>query len=414
MNARSDGNRSSGKTFDDALLSPEYLADPYRFYLRLRSEDPVHWCEPIDAWVLTRYDDVLAAFKNPAFSKADWIPAYIRQLPDDVQEKIGPLQTHLMNWMVALDPPDHTRLRKLVHKAFTPKTVEALTGRIQEITNCLLDNVQDGGQMDVIASLAFPLPVMVICDLLGVPASDRDRFHGWSEDIVAFTGMGRADVDTALNAQTAVEELTAYFRGVAEDRREHPRDDLISRLVHVEEQGDRLSEDELFAMFVFLLVAGHETTVSLIANGLLALMRNPDEKDKLQRDPSLAKPAIEELLRFDSPLQFQTRVANVDQEVRGKRIRKGQRVLPMIGAANRDPAQFPDPSRLDVGRDPNRHIAFGYGIHYCLGAPLARLEGQIVIGTVLDRMPKIALLEDSVDWQKNLAHRVPVTLPVTF
>lgn len=405
---------SVSKSFDEALLTPEYLTDPYRFYARLRSEDPVHWSHPVDAWVLTRYDDVMAAFQNPAFSKADWIPSYMRQLPEDVRARVEPLQTHLTNWMVALDPPDHTRLRRLVHKAFTPKTVERLRDRIQEITDRLLDDVQDEGRMDVIAALAFPLPVMVICDLLGVPASDRDRFRGWSDAIVGFTGMGRVDVETALEAQRAVEELTAYFRGIAEERRERPREDLISRLVHVEEQGDRLSEDELFAMFVFLLVAGHETTVSLIANGLLALVRNPEQKAKLQAEPALGKSAIEELLRYESPLQFQTRVANEEQEVRGRRIQKGQRILPMIGAANRDPAQFPDPDRLDIEREPNRHIAFGYGIHYCLGAPLARLEGQIVIGTVLDRMPNISLAEPSVEWQRSLAHRVPVALPVTF
>ena len=366
------------------------------------------------AWLLTRYSDAEAALRDPRLISGTRISAAVKQLPDAVQPEIQALQNHISSWMGFIDPPDHTRLRALVSNAFTPRMIRGLRPQIQAIVNDLLDRVQEAGEMDVIADFAFPLPAIVIAEMLGLPPEDRDQFKQWSNEIMAFLGTGRPRVDVARRAQQGVYALKGYLRNIFTQRRQHPRDDLISALLSVEEEGDRLSEEEMFGMCVFLLVAGHETTLSLIGNGLLALLRNPDQRRTLQADPALIDTAVEEFLRYDSPIQHQTRVAREDFKLDGQQIRQGQRVLPMLGAANRDPAQFPDPDRLDICRQPNPHLAFGYGIHFCLGAPLARLEGQIAIETILRRMPALQLMTESLTWRVHSSMRNPESLPVIF
>ena len=400
-------------SFEQHLLTPEYLANPYSFYQQLRSEEPVHWSDTTNTWLLMCYSDVVASLHNPILKTGGKPEAHLRHLPDVVQTELAPLQRHYETWMSFVDPPDHTRLRGLVSNGFTPRMLEDLRPRIQQIVDNLLEEAQEGRQMDIISDFAYPLPATIICEMLGLPPEDYQQFHEWSAALVEFFGSGIAEEETARRTQRNLLALSDYLRNVFAQRRRHPKNDLISALVG-EEEGDSLSEDELFGMCVFLLAAGHETTVSLIGNGLLALMRHPDQMKKLQSDPSLIDTAVEELLRYDSPLQSLARVAEEELEINGKKIRKGEVVRPMLGAANRDPEQFPDPDRLDICRHPNRHVAFGFGIHYCLGGPLARIEGQIAINSFIQRMPQVQIASESLQWRKNLSNRNPLSLPVVF
>lgn len=400
--------------FDAYVYTGEYLENPYPYYDELRVNAPVFWSERLGAWLLTRYDDVQAAFRDPRLISGDRMAAYFSQLPEPVHADVQPLCQHLEAWLVFMDPPDHTRLRVLVNKAFTGRMVENLRPRIQTIVEELLDRVQPAGQIDLITEFAFPLPVMVISELLGIPIADQEKFKKWTKDLTAFTGAGRARPELARQAQKSVQELTGYFRDIARQRRQNPGEDLLSGLVAVVEGEDRLSEAELFGMSALLLAAGHDTTVGLIGNGLLALLRHPDQRQKLQADPSFIEMAVEELVRYDNSLQYQQRVAAEDLVLRGQNIQRGQRVMLMLGAANRDPAQFPNPNQLDICRQPNRHVAFGYGIHFCLGAPLARLEGQIAINAILRRMPNLRLAGQPIRWREELSNRNPQSLPLLF
>jgi cytochrome P450 len=317
------------------------------------------------------------------------------------------------NWLLFKNPPDHTRLRGLVHKAFTPRMVEQMRGTVQSITDGLLDRVQANGAMDLIADLAYPLPVTVIAEMLGIPEQDRDTFHHWSD------ALGRSldltdDPTVYQRAALAATEFTAYLRELAARRRAEPTQDLLSALVAVEEAGVHLSEIELYATCALLLIAGHETTINLIGNGTLALLQHPDQLRLLQQEPSLMRNAIEELLRYDSPVQMTSRVALTDVEYQGHTFRQGQQLSFMLGAANRDPAAFDQPNTLDIRRKKNLHLAFGNGIHYCLGAPLARLEGQIAFETLLRRLPNLHLATETPVYRDNYLLRGLETLPVTF
>jgi cytochrome P450 len=325
-----------------------------------------------------------------------------------------PLFAHLEKWIDNMDPPDHTRLRGLVNKAFTPRMIEALAPAIEETTEELLDAVESNGQMDFIRDFAYPLPATVIALMLGVPIRDRSLFISWANDIAAYSGTGQADPLRAQAAQRSVSALNAYFHELAEERRVHPQEDLISTLVVLEEMGDRLTEEELIAMCVFLLVAGHETTSALLANGLLALLRNPAQGQALKSNPGLAKTAVEEFLRYESPIQHETRVTAEAIEYQDARIEEGQRVVLMIGSANRDGATFHNPDTLDITRDPNKHLAFGHGIHYCLGAPLARLEAQIAFRRILARFPRMKLKSEGLEWRSHTSHRNPVFMQVVW
>ncbi|HKZ05918.1 MAG TPA: cytochrome P450 [Methylomirabilota bacterium] len=390
-------------------MAPDFVADPYPTYRRLREEDPVHQ-SPLGFWVLTRYDDVVASLRDPRMIKEP-IAAFVAQrfgLP------APPLGMGLS--MLDRDPPDHTRLRGLVSKAFTPRVIEQLRPHIQQIVDGLLDRVEGEPGMDLIEQFAYPLPVIVICEMLGVPVSDHERFKGWGLDIAR--GLDAIllppDSPVAERSVQARRALADYFRGLIAERRTAPRDDMLSGLIAAEEAGDKLSEDELLATCILLLVAGHETTVNLIGNGSLALLRHPDQRKRLQEDPGLITTAVEELLRFDGPVQRTARIPSEDVTFGGKTIGKGEMVMPFIGAADRDPAQFPEPDRLDIGRTENRHIAFGWGIHFCIGAPLARVEGQIAINTLLRRKPKLALATAAPQHRQSLTLRGLTSLPVSF
>jgi hypothetical protein len=377
-------------------LDPAFIADPYPVYHRLRAEDPVHH-HPLGFYVLTRYDDVAALLREPAFGKAGYRALFDTRFGRDPD---GPW---LAMSMLFRDPPDHTRLRALVSRAFTPRVVETLRPRTQAIVDALLDRVAAAGRMDAIADLAYPLPVTVISEMLGVPADLREAVKQWSLDLARALDAIALPVtpDVLERGRRATAELVACFRALTDARRRTPGPDLLSALVAVEEAGDRLSERELLATCVLLYVAGHETTVNLIGNGLLALLRHPDEWRRLRADPGLLPGAIEELLRYDGPVQRTGRIAAEDVRLAGVAIPAGSLVLGFLGAANRDPARFPDPDRLDVTRAEPRHLAFGYGIHYCLGAPLARLEAHVAFDTLLRRFPAMTIEEARPAWRPS-------------
>lgn len=397
-----------------ALFCRGQLQHPYPFFHRLRSEDPVHWCQPLNSWVLTRYVDVAAALRDPRLS-SERVGFFVSQAPLEMQTRLAALSQHLSKWVVLIDAPDHSRLRNLVTKAFTPTLVLAKRDRVQEIVDQLLDEIQSRGESDLIRDFAYRLPAAVISEILGVPSEHHAEFRRWTEDINAFTAGSSLDfAETAERSQASLVEMTKYFHGVIEERRRRPKQDLISAMTQAEEQGDVLSSEELLSMCSMLFVAGHDTTRNLIGNGTLALLHNPEQLARLREDRSLLGSAVEELLRFDSPLQRQTRIAKQKFEIDGKVIRKGQAVLAMLGAANRDPAQFSDPDRLDLGRRINRHLAFGMGIHFCLGAPLARLEGQIAFNSLLSRFPVMQLGAGSVEWRESISVRGLKALPLVF
>ena len=397
------------------LFGPDFQANPYPIYAQLRSSAPVRRVDLPDGrgvWLVTRYEDVKAIFKDERFVK-DMLnamtPDQIAQMPP-VPDALKPLTRN----MLETDPPDHDRLRSLVRKAFTPRLIERLRPRVQEIADELLDAVQTKGEMDLIDDYAFPLPIIVIAELLGVPAEDRDKFRRWSNAAISRDTTEEYMVEVLLpNMRTFI----AYLRAMFEEKRDDPKDDLISALVLAEEAGDKLDEDEMLAMVFLLLTAGHETTVNLIGNGTLALLQHPDQFEKLRDDPSLIKPAVEELLRYDGPVETSTeRFAREDVRIGETVIPRGEMVLVVIASADRDAERFANPDALDITRDDNRHLAFGKGIHACLGAPLARIEGQIAINTLLRRMPNLRLegSPESLTWRPGMLLRGLGGLPVAF
>jgi cytochrome P450 len=400
------------------LASPAFKANPYPFYARLRAEAPV-WSTTLrdrrTAWLVTRYEDVAGVLKDDTFAKdklnamdpeqrakTPWVPGFLK-----------PLERNMLD----LDDPDHLRLRALVSKAFTPRLIERLREQIEALCEELLDAMERErkrkGGTDLVAGYALPLPATVIAEFLGVPAEDHARFHRWSNRLVSVSS-GR-DMLRALPAALA---FVRYLRKLVEKRRADPEDDLITALIRAEEAGDKLSEDELLAMAFLLLVAGHETTVNLIASGTLALLEHTEQAERLRRDPTLVKPAVEELLRYTSPVEMATeRYAREDAEIGGRRIPRGGLVLAVLGSANRDERHFEDPDVLDIARDPNRHLAFGRGgVHHCLGAPLARMEGEIALTALLRRFPgaRLALAPESLHWRRGLFLRGLEKLPLVL
>ena len=401
--------------FDEALVSPEFLADPYPIYSRLRSEAPVYWSDSWKAWLITRYRDVASALLDPRrFSSAGRVTSLLAHLPQTERHRLHPLESHFASGLINSDPPDHTRVRALINKAFTPRRVEVMRPRVDEIVGQLLDQVQSKGQMDVVRDLAYPLPAIVIAEMLGVPVGDRDSFKLWADEISSFQGTGRATAAGATNSQEYLLQMRAYLRDLIENRRQHPREDLLSAMVAAEEEGNKLSLEELLSTCVTLMIAGHETTTCLITLGLWLLLQNSDEMRRLKQDPALVNSAVEEFLRYESPIQKDMRRVTEDAEFGGKRLRRGDIALLMLGAANRDPEQFTEPDRFDIGRKENRHLAFGYGIHFCVGASLARLEAPIAIKAVLDRMPNLQLSEQPVDWRRGAIFRYLESLSVAF
>jgi cytochrome P450 PksS len=396
------------------IASPEHKANPFPFYARLRAESPVFKVSLPDkqtAWLVTRYDDVVTVFKDERFAK-DRLNALTKEQLARQPWMPGFFQPLSRN-MLDLDPPDHTRLRALVFKAFTPSLIERMRGRVQQLTDALLDKVQASGRMDLIRDYAQPLPTTIIAEMLGVPVADRHKFQRWSAKLIAAGASGWG----VILAIPAVWMFLRYVRKLIKARRRSPRDDLVSALVQAEEAGQQLSEDELVAMVVLLLVAGHETTVNLIGNGTLALLQHPDQMEKLRGNPGLIKPAIEELLRYCSPVETGTeRFAREDVTIAGVTIPHGEMVFAVIASANRDERYFADPDKLDITREPNKHLSFGLGAHYCLGAALARMEGQIAINTLLRRAPglRLSVAPETVPWRPGLVLRGLKALPVAF
>lgn len=370
-------------------LAPENRADPYPFYHWLRENDPIR--HAVDgSWILSRYADGAAVLRDPRFSPS---PAHLREGAVEGAEN-HPVRQVGTSLMMFLDPPDHTRLRSLVSKAFTPRMVEMMRSRIQALVDEVLDGSLPAGEMDVVADLAYPLPVAVICDLLGVPPFDRELFRQLSSDASRLLDGGALDKAAQERGMVAGMQLFQYFTDLVEQRRPQPGDDLLSAMIAAEEAGDRLSHAELITTATLLFVAGHETTSNLIGNAMLALLRHPAELRRLRDDPSLIRTAVEEFLRYDSPVQYIARITTADVQVGGVPIPAGEQLILVVGGMNRDPDQFPDPDRLDVGRPEkaNRHLSFSAGIHFCLGASLARMEAQVAIGTLLRRTEDLRLL----------------------
>jgi cytochrome P450 len=394
-------------TFTDYfLLDPPLLADPYPLYARMRASDPVQWENDMNMWVLTGYAEVSAGLRDARFS--------VDRVPDGSQfpPEMAPYQAtfaFISRQMLFRDAPDHTRLRGLVSKAFTPRMIATMRASIQQIVDDLLDQAQAQGQMDVIRDLAYPLPTTVIAGMLGIPQADRDQFKRWSDDFAAF--LGTAETTAMDGMMRSIDELVAYFRAHIPTRTGNEQD-LLAALLAAEEQGDVLSETELFANIILLLAAGHETTTNLIGNGLYALLRHPQHLQPLRDDPTLMPAAVEEFLRYDSPVQFTSRIATTEMTLGQHTIQAGQEALFSLGAANRDPAQFAEPDVLDVTRRDNKHVAFGFGAHFCLGAPLARLEAQIAFATLLQRFPALHLLDETPPYLPNAAFHGLQTLPV--
>ncbi len=398
--------------FDASFLAPEFFNNPHRFYHRLRVREPVHWSEQLGAWVLTRYTDVVAVARDPErFSNRGRVATLLDQLPERTRKDAALVYDHFSAGLLHSDPPDHTRLRLLVNKVFARGAIERLRPYIEQTVDELLETAKVGGKMDLIHDLAFPLPLAVVSEMLGLPVADRAQFKRWCDAVINVLAPGVTPEGAAAAAQ-GLRALREFLAGLVDERRRMPGEDLISRLIAAKEEGDQLSEKELMGTCVTIMLASHETTTNLIGNGLLALLRHRKELERLRREPDLIGSAVEELLRYESPLDHFTRVAKGDVELDGKVIRKGQLVSLSLVAANRDPAQFSEPDLLDLGRRNNTHVSFGFGPHFCLGAPLARLEGQIAIGTVVQRFPRLEIDADSIEWREQLNLRAAKAIPV--
>jgi cytochrome P450 len=393
--------------------SQRFKSNPFPYYARLREEAPVFRIKGLanePAWLVTRYEDVHSVLKHANLSKdrmanmAEENKARMALL----MKFFGPLSQSMLN----KDPPDHTRLRTLVHKAFTPKYVERLRSRVQSLVDELLEKGRRKGSMELVDEYALMVPITIIAEMLGVPKSDYRKFQRWSNRLISNTNP----LDLVLAIPTVM-MFGRYLRNLIAQRRAAPGEDLLSALIQAEESGDKLTPDELLSMVLLLLIAGHETTVNLIAGGTLALLQHPEQLERLRKDPALIGPAVEELLRYASPVEISTeRFTREDFTVAGVTIPRGQLVLAVIGSANHDPNHFKAPDALDLGREPNKHLSFGMGIHYCLGAPLARLEGQIALQTLVDRFPNLRLAKpvESIPWRTGILMRGPKRLPVSL
>ena len=393
---------------------PAVQVNPYPIYERLRREAPVFWNGPY--WLLSRYDDIVALLNDPRVSSAR-VEATFAVLPDDVQQELQPLRHVLGSRMLLSDPPRHTRLRTLMTKAFSARVTEAKRERIEEICNHFLDRVMAQGAMDVVQDVAVPLPGWVIADMLGVPKEDQEDFTRWSRDQVRVydrSGTMHERIPIMRQGQASMLAMKAYLEDVIAARRREPREDLITMMIQEEEMGDRLTTDEMVVMCIALLVGGNNSTAHLIGNAILTLARHPEAIAQLRADPALIRPAIEEVMRYDSPVQATSRVAREAIDVGGQTIEAGQNIYVLFGSANRDEAQFPDPTRFDITRTPNRHLTFAHGPHFCLGAAVARAEAQSAVLTIVQRCAGLQLASEHVDWIEGFAFRGPKSLPVTF
>ncbi len=392
------------------LLNPEVLANPYPLYHRLRSEDPVHWDHYLHTWVVTCYADVITVLR---YFSAHRIPTP-EQLTALGLSAMTPLAQMMAHQTMFLDPPAHTRMREITSKAFAPCQVEILRSHIRDITNSLLDAIEDKGHMDVIADLAYPLSAMVTAKMLGVPTSDWKQLTMWSADLGKVLGNFQYNLEHIQQVVGSLEEMTTYFRTAIEDQKKHPRDGFISTFLNAEMAGERLTDEEIVANALLVMAGGQEETTNLIGNGILTLLRHQDQLEKLRADLSLLPSAVEEVLRYESASQYTARLAHDDVELGGKKIRKRQAVIAVMGAANRDPERFPDPDSFDICRQDNRHLTFGWASHFCVGAQIARIEAKNAFGAVLERMPNLQLAPGPLVWRESQGLRGLAALHVTF
>lgn len=390
-------------------FAPEHRADPYPIFNQVREFDPVH--KAVDgSWIISRWAEGSHVLRDGRFSTN---PAWLKG-GAATQAQQSPIRQAGTSVMMFLDPPDHTRLRSLVNKAFSPKVVESMRARVQALVDGLLDRVAATGRLDVVSDLGYPLPVAVICELLGVPAGDRDTFRTWSSDASRLLDGPGLPEDVQTRGVLAGIQLFQYFTELVEERRSDLGDDLLSAMIAAEEEGERLTHAELITTATLLFVAGHETTTNLIGNTALALLRHPAERARLAADPALVRTTVEEALRWDPPVQFVARIAVADTEIDGKPVEAGEQLIVVMGAVNRDPAQFADPDRFDAGRQDNRHLTFSAGAHFCLGASLARLEAQVAVGTLFTRFPDLAMLTTEPTYRDHRVLRGVAELHAEF
>ncbi|MBL8880267.1 MAG: cytochrome P450 [Phycisphaerales bacterium] len=397
----------------DDLMAPEAINDPHTYYHQLRELERVHWNERWGGWVLTGYDDVVAVLRDSDRFSSDRMAYLETELNAEERCLYQPIFAVLAKWLVFIDPPDHTRIRRLLNTRFTPRAVEQYRPRVRSIVNNLLTEIEPRRRMEVIHEFAYLVPLTVILELLGAPALDRDLIKQWSEQIGTFFFLRADEPRRREIACEGVTSLVNYLRPLVAQRRESPTLDLISALVACEDQQE-LTEAEIIATCVLLVFGGHETTMNLIANGVLALANHPEEWDRLKADPKLIESAVEELLRYDGSVKATVRWARSEAVVGGKTIKAGQKVLCALSAANRDPEHFPEPDRLDITRAPNPHVAFGQGIHICLGAPLARLEAQEAIAGLTRRLPAPRISTPTLDYHPTVVSRALRNLPIEF
>ncbi len=387
------------------------LADPFPLYARLRDEDPAHWSPRLKAWVLTRYEDVKRVCLDSSMS-SDRLRPFFATLPPTEAAKVAELVRYLTLWMVFRDPPEHTRLRRLAARVFNVRSINALRPNIESLTAWLLDSLADKKEFDFIADFAMPLPALVIMDMLGAPREELPRLKRLSDEMALFVGSARDAPEKYQRAGAATREMADLFRELITARRASPQRDLLSELVALDDAGDRLSEDELVATCILLLFAGHETTTHHLANGLLALLRFPDELMKLRANRALAPAAVEELLRYDGPIGAQVRIVQEAHTLHGRQLNPGDRVFLLMNAANRDPRAYDEPDRVDLTRNGVPHLTFGFGMHICLGFPLARLEGQVALPAVLARWRRLELASQRLEWMDSMVLRGMKAMPV--
>jgi pimeloyl-[acyl-carrier protein] synthase len=394
------------------LLDPAVLANPYPLFRRLRDHDPVHWDPFLHAWIVTGYQDVITVLHR--FS-ADRIRTP-EQLSGLGCEELNPIARVMVKQLLFMDAPGHTRLRSLAATAFSPSRIELMRAHIHEIANSLIDGIlkTHRGEMDVITDFAEPFPAIVTAGMLGVPIEHHNQLKDWSADFAEMLGNLQHNNERGPRLLRSLEDMTQYFRAAIREKEKRPTGGLIYSLMTAEVDGGRLTEEEVIANSILTMIGGQETTTNLIGNGLLLLLRHPDQMAKLTADLSLVPSAVEELLRYEPPVQHTARIAPEDVVLGGKEIRKGQSVIAVMAAGNRDPVRFPDPDRLDIERKDNRHLAFGWASHFCFGAPLARMEGQIAFSTLLSRLSKISLGSENLEWRENLGLRGLRALPIRF
>ncbi|MER6984146.1 cytochrome P450 [Streptomyces carpinensis] len=396
---------------DDEVLRDDRLADPYPYFAQVREADPVRWNERYRTWFVHKHEDVLAALRNPAFSSDRVRPVYADRLTDEQRAARQPTFDVLSHWMVFLDPPEHTRLRRLVQPAFSPKAVARMRPRVEEVVRETLQSLADRESFDFVKDLAYPIPAIIVAELIGVPAGERDLFKKWSDDILTLVFGAEGSADRRERAQQGLVELTGYLRDMIAKARKEPGDDVISSLVSARDVEPPLSDEEILSTCALLVFGGHETSTNLIANGIRQFLLHPEQMELLKADRALVGTAVEEMLRFDGPSRMEARLLVEDVELRGKRLRAGDNVLLVQSAANRDPDVFDDPDTLDITRHPNPHVGFGFGVHHCLGNFLARLEAQVAYLAVVDTMPDLALAGGET-WHPTMMSRGMQSMPV--